>query len=151
LRITLAALHLFALGIGLGAVLTRGSLLRGKIDASVMKLAFRYDTLWGIAALIWITTGLWRWLGSVEKAASYYTSSHIFLTKMACLLIVLGIEVRPAITLVRWRRLIGAGQPAEHVVDATVARSIAIASHVQALLVVIMVFLAAAMARGFSG
>ena len=148
LRITLAALHLLALGIGLGSVLARGTALRRELDAERLKRAFHYDAQWGIAALLWIGTGLWRWMGAVEKPASYYTGNHIFLTKMALLVVIIVLEIWPAVVLVRWRRQLAAGDQPSDFASQSVGARIANISHTQALLVVIMVFLAVMMARG---
>ncbi len=151
LRISLAAIHLLALGIGLGAVLTRGTVLRGKVDATAMRLVMRYDMLWGISAVLWITTGVWRYLGSIEKATSYYNGSHLFLTKMGLLLLILILEVKAARTLGGWRKKLAAGGAVGDIVTEDAARGIAKISHIEAGIVVIMVFLAVAMARGYGG
>jgi putative membrane protein len=64
---------------------------------------------------------------------------------MALLAIVLALEIRPMVTLIGWRRRTSAGgQP-----DTTKARLLARISFAQAGLIVLMVFLAAAMARGY--
>ena len=149
LRLTLAALHLIALGLGLGAVIARGTALREAPSAGSLRRAFRADALWGIAAGLWIITGLWRWLGGIEKPAGYYLANHYFLGKMGFLTLILVLELVPMVTLIRWRRALAKGQPAESVHEAGAARRIAIISHVQALLVVLMVVFAAAMARGY--
>lgn len=72
LRLTLAAVHLIALGLGLGAVLARGTALRETPTRDSLRRPFRADTLWGIAAALWISTGLWRVLGETEKTAGFY-------------------------------------------------------------------------------
>ena len=150
LRITLAALHLLALGIGFSAVIGRAVALRQRpASAESLRRAFHFDTQWGIAAGLWIGTGLWRWLGAVEKSAGYYNANHIFLTKMALLLLILALEVWPMITLIRWRVVMGRGGSAEMVADPAAAARIATISRVQAVLVVLMVFAATAMARGY--
>jgi putative membrane protein len=139
LRILLAAIHLLALGIGLGAVLTRGTVLRGKLDAAAVRLAMRYDMLWGISAILWISTGLWRYLASTEKATSYYNGNHLFLTKMVLLLLILILEVTPARTIAGWRKKIGAGGSVEDVVNAASAQRVARISHMEAGIIVVMV------------
>lgn len=140
LRVIVASFHLIALGLGLGAVLTRGNVLREPISASSLKRAFRADTLWGIAAILWIATGLWRLFGGLEKGVPYYLANSFFHAKMTFFILILLIEIWPAITLVRWRKGSAATPEA--------AKRIAMLSHIQALLVVLMVFAAAAMARG---
>lgn len=149
LRIILAALHLLALGIGVSSVLARGTALRESPTVASFRRVFRADLLWGIAAVIWITTGLWRVFGETEKTVGFYFSNHLFLTKMGLLVVVLVLESWPAMTLGRWRRAIRRGDSPETVFSESVARRIATISHVEATLVVIMVFLAVSMARGF--
>ncbi|MBC7790478.1 MAG: DUF2214 family protein [Anaerolineae bacterium] len=149
LRITLAALHLIALGIGLSSVLARGTALRESPTRESLRRIFRADLLWGIAAALWISTGLWRVFGETEKTVGFYFSNHLFLTKMALLVVILALELWAAITLGRWRREVGRGESPETVFSAKVARRIATISHVEATLVVLMVFLAVSMARGF--
>ncbi|HEX6751531.1 MAG TPA: DUF2214 family protein [Longimicrobium sp.] len=143
-RWILAALHLLALGIGLGAVWTRARALRGTPDAAELRRAFAADGLWGLAALLWISTGLIRAFGGFEKGASYYLQSNAFLVKMALLMLILGLEVWPMLTLIRWRRSMARGE----VLDLHAAPALARISIIQAFLVVAMVFAATAMARG---
>ena len=149
LRIVLAGLHLLALGVGLFAVVYRGSALREAISESALKRAFKFDTLWGIAAGLWIGTGLWRFLGSIEKPLEYYVRNELFHLKMGVLVLILILEVWPMITFIRWRLQLKKGAAPTTVAKSETAKRIAIISHIQALLVVIMVFAAVGMARGF--
>jgi putative membrane protein len=145
LRLVLASLHLLALGIGLGAVWVRGRSLSSRLDVAGLRTVFVADTWWGVAAFLWIGTGVWRLLAGLEKDTGYYFQNHLFLTKMALLVLILVLEVWPMITLIKWRRRVTAGEPP---VTKT-ARALARISFAQAGLVVLMVFLAAAMARGY--
>jgi putative membrane protein len=139
-----ASVHLLALGIGLGAVWARGRALRSSLDAGTLRQVFFADTLWGLAAVLWISTGLWRLIAGLEKGTGYYLQNHIFLAKMALLALVLLLEIRPMITLIRWRMTVSRGE----VPDTRAAPLLARISFVQAWLIVLMVFAAAAMARG---
>ena len=149
LRLALAALHLIALGLGLGAVLTRGTALREVLAPGSLRRAFKADALGGIAFGLWLVTGLWRLFGETEKSVGYYMTNHAFYAKMGFLVVILALEIWPMITLIRWRGALRRGEPAESVADVSAARRLAIISHVQATLVVLMVFAAAAMARGY--
>jgi putative membrane protein len=139
-----ASFHLLALGIGLGAVWARGRALRSPLNLGTLRQVFLADTLWGVAALLWIGTGLWRLLAGLEKGSGYYLQNHVFLAKMALLVLVLLLELRPMITLIRWRAAVSRGEAP----NTSVAPALARISFVQAGLVVLMVFAAAAMARG---
>lgn len=147
LRWLLASFHLLALGLGLGAVWARGRTLRSPLDRAGLRRVFLADSAWGLAALLWISTGLWRLLGGTEKPTDYYVHNHIFLTKMALLLLILILELRPMMTLIRWRSQVGRGE----LPDTRAAPAMARISFVQAGIVVLMVFAATAMARGLQG
>jgi len=149
LRITLAALHLLALGLGLGAVIARGTALREAPSNAALRRAFRSDATWGFAALLWIVTGVWRLVEGVERPTSYYLANPVFHAKMGLFLLLLLLELWPMLTLMRWRRTFSAGESAERLMTSGPGRRIATISHIEALLVVAMVFVAVALARGF--
>lgn len=141
IRWLLAALHLLALGIGLGAVWARA---RALTRADLPK-AFYADTWWGIAAILWIATGLVRAIAGLEKSSSYYANNTFFRIKMALLIIILVLEIAPMINLIRWRVRVAHGeQPDTHL-----APRFAVISRIQAGLVILMVLAATAMARGY--
>ncbi len=140
----IASLHLIALGIGLGAITVRALALRGNLQAEQLPRVFLADTLWGIAALLWISTGLWRAIGGLEKGATYYLENHAFHAKMGLLVLILLLELWPMITLIRWRIARMQGR----MIDLAPAAAMARISVVQVVLVVGMVFAATAMARG---
>jgi putative membrane protein len=149
LRITLAALHLIALGLGLGAVIARGTALREAPSNAALRRAFRSDATWGFAALLWIVTGVWRLLEGVEKPTAYYLANPVFHAKMGLFILILLLEIWPMLTLMRWRRTFSAGESAERLMTSGPGRRIATISHIEALVVVVMVFVAVALARGF--
>ena len=145
LRWLLAAAHLLALGIGLGAVWVRArALASGAPDRATISRLLAADSVWGVAALLWITTGLWRLLAGTEKPTEYYLASHAFWIKMSLLVVILALEVRPMVTLIRWRSRLARGKTP----DLGSAPALARISYVQAGLVVLMVLAATAVARG---
>lgn len=149
LRVVLASLHLLALGLGLGAVLARGSALRETLDLPALRRVFRADTLWGISAALWIGTGLWRAIAGTEKPLPYYLHNHLFYTKMGLLVLILALEIWPMRTLIGWRVALAKGTPVEPAERERAAGRIAVISNIEATIVVIMIFVAVAMARGY--
>jgi putative membrane protein len=145
LRWILAALHLTALGIGLGAVWVRAGALRGSLDPAGLRRVFAADGWWGLAGFLWIATGLWRLLAATEKPAAYYMHNHLFYLKMLSLIVLLVLEVRAIVLLTRWRGAVRRGGP----VDPAAAPGLARISYIQVLLVVVMLLAATGMARGF--
>ena len=149
IQITLAALHLLALPLGLAAVVARAAALRAGPDTTALHRALRADALWGVAALLWLGTGLWRWLGGVEMPAELYTRNPLLHVKLGLFAGVFALEIWPMITLLRWRRALTAGASAVDLLEHRVAQRIARISAVQAVIVVGIVFVAAALARGY--
>jgi len=142
-----AALHLLALGIGLGAVWARARALRMPLDAAGLHRAFYADSWWGVAAALWIATGLVRAFAGLEKGAGYYLQNHLFWGKMALLALVLVLEAAPMTSLLRWRIQLRHGRG----VDTRLAGRFAAISYIQAGLIALMVLAASAMARGYGG
>ncbi|HYR70769.1 MAG TPA: DUF2214 family protein [Candidatus Acidoferrum sp.] len=139
-----SSLHLLALAIGLPAVFLRGRALKGQLDADGLRRLLAADNAWGVAAVLWIVTGLLRAFGGLEKGTDFYLRSPLFWTKMALFLLILLLEVRPMVTFIRWRIQLGRGLP----VDTSVARRLYTLNHIELALVVVMVFVAGMMARG---
>ncbi|HKA23668.1 MAG TPA: DUF2214 family protein [Candidatus Eisenbacteria bacterium] len=144
IRWLLAAAHLLALGIGLGAIWGRRRALLEVPDPAAIRRVLYTDTWWGIAAAIWISTGLVRAFGPFEKGRDYYFHNHWFLTKMACLGLILLLEIAPMMTFIQWRQRLAHHES----VDTSKARLFAKTSLWQAILVLVMVLAATAMARG---
>jgi putative membrane protein len=140
-----SSLHVLALALGLPAVFLRGRALKGALDGAGLRRLLAADNVWGLAAALWIVTGLLRAFGGLEKGTEFYLQSPLFWVKMALFAVVLLLEIRPMITLIRWRRQLARGQAP----DTSPARTHYTINHVELAIVVIMVFVASFMARGF--
>jgi putative membrane protein len=140
-----SALHVLSLAIGLPAVYLRGRALKGPLDAAGFKGLFAADNVWGIAALLWIVTGLLRAFGGLEKGTQFYLNSSLFWLKLDLFGLVFLLEILPMITLIRWRRERRRGG----VPDTSNARRLYVLTHIEMALIVAIVFVAAFMARGF--
>jgi putative membrane protein len=144
IRWVFAALHLLALGIGLGAIWGRRRAFLGPLDDRGLDRLFYADSMWGMAALLWILTGLARAFGGLGKGTAYYLASDSFIIKMALFVLILVLEISPMMTLIRWRSARKRGAS----IDTSRARSFATISTIQALLLAAMVLAATAIARG---
>ena len=134
-----------ALAIGLPAVYLRGRALKGPVAADGFRRLFAADTVWGIAALLWVVTGLLRAFGGLEKGTTFYLSSRLFWVKMVLFGLIVLLEIAPMLTFIRWRAQLKRSQTP----DTSRAHAFYLVNHVQMALVVVMVFVAAFMARGF--
>jgi putative membrane protein len=141
----LSSLHVLSLAIGLPAVVLRGRALRGPFDDAGLRRLFAADTAWGIAAALWLATGLLRAFAGVEKGTAFYLGSALFWTKMTLFLVVVVLEIHPMITFIRWRAVRARDQK----LDTSGARSLYVINHIEIAIVIAMVFVASFMARGF--
>lgn len=140
-----SALHVLALGIGLPSVFLRGHGLKGPLDAHHLRPLFVADTLWGVAAVLWIVTGVLRAFGGLEKGTQFYLASSLFWTKLGLFGAVFALELWPMLTFIRWRRDLRRGRAP----DLSRARTLYALNHVELALVIVIVFVASFMARGF--
>jgi len=140
----LSALHVLALGIGLGAVVMRGRGLRrvARGDLGAVPSVLAADSFWGLAALLWLSTGLMRAFGGIEKSPDFYLYNGFFRLKMGLFVTVLLLEIAPMLTLIRWR--LRKGEP----IDVGRAATLVRVNDAEIALVIIIPFVAAAMARG---
>jgi putative membrane protein len=141
----LSALHLLALAIGLPAIVLRAIWLRRPLDGAGLRRVLAADTAWGIAAVLWLTTGPARAFGPFEKGTAYYLSSRLFLLKVVLFLMVFLIELTPMVAFIRWRGAVRKGATP----NTSMGPAYATMSGFEAALVVAIVFVAAFMARGF--
>lgn len=142
----LAYLHYLALGLGFIGVFSRGRAIKSIVTGTTKdtKELFLADNIWGIAALLWIVTGLMRVFGPYEKGPSFYMHSHWFYLKMALFLAVFLLEVYPMLTFIKWRRI----KKQISAEDFFVLRKIRTTNHIQALIIFLIPLIATIMARG---
>jgi putative membrane protein len=136
----MAWLHYVALAVGAAGVWIRG---RGFARRDLATI-FYGDNLWGIAAILWIGTGLMRAFGGLEKGTAYYLAQPFFHAKMGLYLLLALLELWPMVTLIRWRVDRSRGREPDLAPVAMFARI----NTVEIVGVLVMPLLAAAMARG---
>jgi len=144
---SLAAIHLLAFALGFWAVLTRGTALRRLAGgADVVRNVLVADNVWGLSALVLLVTGGMRAFAGYEKGADYYLHQPLFHLKMTLFVAILLLEIAPMIALIKWRIALGKGDA----IDPSRAGRFARISHLEALLLILMVIAATGMARGVS-
>ena len=144
IRWLLATLHLFGLGIGLGSVFVRGRAFSRAQRPEDLSSVFVADNLWGLAALLWLSTGLLRAFGNFEKGTAYYLGHPLFHAKLGLFILVFLLELWPMVTLIRWRRM----RAKNLEIDLTPVRRFSQISYIEGGIVCVIVFLATALARG---
>ena len=144
LRWLIASIHLLAVVIGVTAVLARGRALRRLPDTAALRRVFLADNWWGVSGVLLLATGLWRAFGGLEKGSAYYLDHPLFHAKLGLFVLVLLLELWPMVTLIRWRM----AQRGSRDVDLGRAPSFARVSYVQLVILVVILVLATAIARG---
>ena len=145
----IAAVHYLALALGLGAVFARGlrlrELSRSPESGETLSHLFRADNVWGLAALLWIATGLLRVFAGLERSSTFYFRNGFFLMKMGLFAAILGLEIFPMATFIRWR--IARSRGSAPLAGAPL-RVLVRLNDVEVALVVLIPFLASLMSRG---
>jgi putative membrane protein len=139
----LSAIHVLTLALGLAAVFLRGRALAQPLDAAGWRRLLAADNAWGIAAALWIASGLARvFFGGKEPG--FYWRNGFFWLKLGLFAVVFLLELRPMVTFIQVRTALRqrAALPAFPIQAYRRINSIEMA------LVVTIVFMAAFMARG---
>ena len=139
----LSAIHLLTLALGAGAIFARGRAMSRPLDDQGWKRLLAADNLWGIAALLWIVSGLAR-VFCGGKEPSFYWLNGFFWLKMSLFLMVFALEIAPMTTFMRVRIAQSRGTAIPRFPIETYRRINA----AEFGLVVAIVFVAAFMARG---
>jgi uncharacterized membrane protein len=146
IRLLLAWMHVVALSVGVAGVWSRARALRDALNEPQNPTASRRVFVglawWGAAVGAWLVTGLWLLFTSTERSTSSYFAEPAFLLKAALVVALVGLEVWPMKTLIRWRIEKRAPEPRD-------AGRIEIISYLQCVLVLAIVLASVAMAHGY--
>jgi putative membrane protein len=153
LRAALSALHVLAIAIGFAGLFVRGQKLRELRkdggNAKIRAALLRADDAWGVAAVLWIVTGLVRAFAGLEKTPAFYTRNGFFWVKMALFGLVFVLEIRPMVTFIKWRIAKRRGETAVSAAFAASPLDVFVRlNDVEVVLILVIPFVAALMARG---
>ena len=143
--VTFAFLHHLAAFALVAALAIEFMLIRQQLTLDNARRLVVIDGIFGASAGMLLIVGLLR-VFFFEKGASYYFSSHAFLSKLGLFIIVGIISAIPTIEFLKWRKAVKAGQmPA---VGEGKLRTIRKIIHWELAGVVLILLFAAMMARG---
>ena len=139
----LSAVHMLTLAVGFSAIFLRGRALTRPLDDRGWRELLAADNAWGIAAGLWIASGLARvFYGGKEP--SFYWRNGFFWVKLGLFALVFALEVAPMTTFIRVRIAQKRGLPLPRFSVETYARI----NRIELALLVAIVIVAAFMARG---
>lgn len=139
-----AVIHLVSIPLGVAALMQRARALSIADNSQQLTRVFFWDNLYGLVALFWIGSGLYRVFGGVDKGTDYYLSNHAFWTKMLLAVILLGAESVPMSTFIRYRIRLAKGLP----ISFERKRVLLLHHWIEVWIMVGMVAMAVLMARG---
>lgn len=140
-----AFLHHLAAFALVGALAVEFILIRMELTLATARRLLIADAVLGVSAGLVLIVGLLR-VFYFEKGATYYFSSHAFLTKLAVFILVAALSVVPTMEFLSWRKALKAGQTPQP--DAGRLRLVGRLIHAELAGIVIILLAAAMMARG---
>lgn len=139
-----AVLHLLSLVLGIACLLLRaGALARAKDEEGLAPVLF-WDNWYGLVAVVWLGSGIYRTFGGIEKGTNYYLHNHVFWLKMLVLVVLLAVEGALMVTFIRFRISLAK----KRAIDLASKPRLVRLHYVEFWTIVIMVLAAGAMARG---
>ncbi len=103
IAVIFAWLHLLAIGLGAGLLLTEYWLCRRMPDRLQVKLLGQVDLGYQLALIGSLATGLARTL-YFGQAAEYYLGNRLFWLKIAIFIMVAIVAIAPSLQFLRWNR-----------------------------------------------
>ncbi len=109
MHILIPYLHYIGIMALMGSLISEHLILKPSIKKDQIKSLATIDLIYGLSAIIVLTTGLLRWF-VYGKGYDYYMSTHLFHIKLT-LFIVLGIlSIFPTIKILKWKKQINHGE-----------------------------------------
>jgi putative membrane protein len=140
-----AFLHHLAAFALFGALVVELVLLRSTLTVQTARKILVADMIYGIAAGILLLVGLIR-VFYFEKGAAYYFHNWAFHTKLTLFVILGLVSILPTREFLRWRASVKAGQIPN--VTAEKLKSVATVVHAELTAIVLILLMAALMAKG---
>jgi len=142
----MAFLHHFAAFTVVAALAVEVALFKPPLSLVQARRLLRTDVIFGAAATVVLIVGLLR-VGFFEKGPSYYWHDAFFLTKFAAFIVAALISIYPTVTFLSWNRSLRAGAVPE--VPEGRIRRVRMCLMLELTAIVVILFCAALMARGF--
>jgi len=134
-------LHFISIFTMVATVASEFVLLKKEMKRSEISRVAKIDAVYGIAAMTLIAAGLTLWFGGLAKPTIYYSNNWIFLTKMALVLTVALLSIKPTIFFLKQRK----GNPDETII---IPLSISLLLRLELVILAIIPLLAGLMSHG---
>lgn len=142
----MAFLHHLAAFTVVGALVAEVALFKPPLTIGEARRLPRIDSIFGVSAGVLLVVGLLR-VVYFEKGAGYYFHDAFFLTKFVAFLIAAAISIYPTALFLSWRKALQQGVVPE--IPAAQARRARLCMMLELTAIVVVLFCAPFMARGF--
>lgn len=129
----------------MGSLISEHLILKPSISKEQIKSLATIDLIYGLSAIVVLTTGLLRWF-VYGKGYDFYMGTPLFHIKLT-LFIVLGIlSIFPTIKILKWRKQIKRGEEPD--ISEKGVKKLLMFIRIELLIIVIIPLLAVLIARG---
>ncbi len=121
-------------------------LFKPSVDQKAAKKIMVFDSLYGIAALLLMTTGFLKFF-LYGKGSSYYLHNYLMWIKLGLFTVVGLLSIYPTVYFLKWRKIIKAGN--EIVIPESDYKKISIFIHIELAVAILIPLFATLLSRGF--
>ncbi len=106
--IAIPYLHYIGIMLLMGSLISEHLLLKPKMTKEQINSLAITDLIYGLSAILVLTTGLLRWF-VYGKGSDYYLSNPLFHTKLTLFVILAILSIFPTIKSLKWRKQVNSG------------------------------------------
>lgn len=138
-------LHYIGIMVLMGALISEHLILKPSINKEQINSLATIDLIYGLAAIIVLTTGVLRWF-VYGKGYDFYMSTPLFHIKLTLFIIMGILSIFPTVKILKWRKQIKRGE--EPQITEKGVKKLLMFIRIELLLVAIIPLLAVMIARG---
>jgi len=129
----------------MGSLISEHLILKPSIKKDQIKSLATIDLIYGLSAILVLTTGLLRWF-VYGKGYDFYMSSPLFHIKLTLFIIIGILSIFPTIKFLKWRKQIKRGD--EPVITEKGVKNLLMFIRIELLIITVIPLIAVLIARG---
>ena len=145
MNILIPYLHYIGIMALMGSLISEHLILKPSIKKDQIKSLATIDLIYGLSAILVLTTGLLRWF-VYGKGYDFYMSSPLFHIKLTLFIIIGILSIFPTIKFLKWRKQIKRGD--EPVITEKGVKNLLMFIRIELLIITVIPLIAVLIARG---
>ena len=138
-------LHFLSIMVLMGSLITEHLLLKPSITKEQIKSLATVDMIYGISAIIVLTTGILRWF-VYGKGYDFYMSTPLFHIKLTLFIALAILSIFPTLKILKWKKSVK--NNTEQEITTKSVKKLLMFIRIELLILAIMPLLAVMIARG---